>query len=184
MLSEMLGKKIDAELPQERKLIDQIKENADALFTGSKHILWALDPDNDRLDEVLNHVVEFGVDIFSNTQVRFLPQVNAGEFAPVTLPMGYGRNITLIFKELFNNVLKHSGAKNVTLLATLDADKNIFFEIEDDGSGFDAGEVKGGNGIKNINNRAKRIKGEIKITSAKGNGTCIALVLTGYKHLF
>jgi ligand-binding sensor domain-containing protein/signal transduction histidine kinase len=184
MLSEILGKRIGADLPQEKDLIDQIKENANALFTGSKHILWALDPDNDRLGEVLNHIVEFGIDIFSNTRVSFLPQVDISEFSSVTLPMGYGRNITLIFKELFNNILKHSGAEKAILLATVDADKNILFAIEDDGTGFDAGQIKSGNGIKNINNRAKRINGAIKITSAKGNGTRIALVLTGYKHLF
>jgi len=183
VLSEILYKKVDVNFSDQRKIIDQIKENADALFTGSKHILWALDPDNDRLSEVLTHAKEFGIDLFLNTAISFTSDLINDKFEGITLPMGYGRNITMILKELFNNVLRHSGAKNVKASAFLNDDRNICITVEDDGKGFDMNTVKSGNGMRNINNRAKKIKGVIETRSSVNNGTIVTLTIKDIPQL-
>jgi len=184
VLSDILNNKIDAGLPDQKKLIDQIKENADALFTGSKHILWALDPDNDRLSEVLTHIKDFGIDIFLNTAINFKSTLADDKFKEVTLPMGYGRNITLICKELFNNILRHSGAKNVNASSFLDQNNNICITIEDDGIGFDIHTVKSGNGTRNISNRAKKMNGVIVTKSIVGEGTIVTLTIEKMQNLY
>jgi len=184
VLSDILNNKIDTSLPDQKKLIDQIKENADALFTGSKHILWALDPANDRLSEVLNHINEFGMDLFLNTSISFTSTLTDDRFKEIILPMGYGRNITLICKELFNNTLKHSGAKNVNASAFLDKNSNICIIIEDDGNGFDTHNIKSGNGTRNINNRAKKMNGIVIIRSTVGKGTMVTLVIEKTSNLY
>jgi signal transduction histidine kinase/ligand-binding sensor domain-containing protein len=183
VLSDILYKKIDVDFSDQRKLIDQIKENADALFTGSKHILWALDPDNDRLSEVLIHMKEFGIDLFLNTAISFTSNLTNDIFKEVTLPMGYGRNITMILKELFNNTLRHSGAKNVKASAFLNHDNNICIIIEDDGKGFDMNTIKSGNGMRNINNRAKKMNGVIETRSSVDEGTSVTLIIKWKPHL-
>jgi len=177
VLSQILYKKIDSGFPDQIKLIDQIKENADALFTGSKHILWALDPDNDRLSEVMLHIKEFGMDLFLNTAISFTSNLTDDTFKEITLPMGYGRNITMILKELFNNALRHSGAKIVKVSAFLTEDNHICIITEDDGNGFDMNTIKSGNGMRNIINRAKKLNGTIETTSAVGEGTTVTLVI-------
>jgi signal transduction histidine kinase/ligand-binding sensor domain-containing protein len=177
VLSDVLYKKIDVGLSDQRKLIDQIKENADALFAGSKHILWALDPDNDRLSEVLTLIKEFGIDLFLNTPINFTSDLTDDVFKEIILPMGYGRNIILVFKELFNNSLRHSGAENVKAVAFVNRDNKICITAEDDGKGFDADTIKSGNGLRNINNRAKKMNGVIEISSSIGRGTSITLVI-------
>jgi len=183
VLSDILYKKVDVAFSDQRKLIDQIKENADALFTGSKHILWALDPDNDRLSEVLVHAKEFGIDLFLNTAISFTSDLTNDVFKEITLPMGYGRNITMILKELFNNVLRHSGARNVTATAFLNDDNSISVVVEDDGKGFDMNTVKSGNGMRNINNRAKKINGVIETRSSVNDGTNVTLTIKKIPHL-
>jgi signal transduction histidine kinase/ligand-binding sensor domain-containing protein len=183
VLSDILYKKIDPGLPDQKKIIDQIKENADALFTGSKHILWALDPDNDRLSEVLTHVKEFGIDLFLNTAISFTSDLTNDTFKEIILPMGYGRNITMILKELFNNALRHSGAQNVKASAVLNHDNYISIAVEDDGKGFDMATVKSGNGMRNINNRAKKINGVIETRSSISEGTSVTLVIKQVPHL-
>jgi signal transduction histidine kinase/ligand-binding sensor domain-containing protein len=184
VLSDILYKKIDGGLLDQRKLIDQIKENADALFTGSKHILWALDPDNDRLSEVLIHIKEFGIDLFLNTDISFTSDLTDDVFEEITLPMGYGRNITMIFKELFNNALKHSGAENVSASAFLNQDNDICVTAEDDGKGFDADTIKSGNGLRNMNNRAKKLNGVIELSSTAGEGTRVTLIIKKIPQLY
>ena len=177
VLSEILYKKIDRGFSDQIKLIDQIKENADALFAGSKHILWALDPENDRLSEVMLHIKEFGIDLFLNTAISFTPNLTDHTFKEITLPMGYGRNIIMILKELFNNALRHSGAKNVKASAFLTEDNNICIITEDDGKGFDMTTIKNGNGMRNIINRAKKLNGTIETKSSVGEGTTVTLVI-------
>lgn len=177
VLSEILYKKIDTGFSDQIKLIDQIKENADALFTGSKHILWALDPENDRLSEVMLHIKEFGIDLFLNTSISFTSNLTDDTFKDITLPMGYGRNITMILKELFNNALRHSGAKSVKASAFLTADNNICIITEDDGKGLDINTIKSGNGIRNIINRAKKLNGTIETKSSIGEGTIVTLII-------
>jgi len=98
--------------------------------------------------------------------------------------MGYGRNITLILKELFNNTLRHSGAKNVNAYAFLNQDNHICITIEDDGKGFDMNTIKSGNGIRNINNRAKKIDGVIETRSSPGKGTTVTLIIRKIPHLY
>jgi two-component system sensor histidine kinase DegS len=54
--------------------------------------------------------------------------------------------------------------------------ESIFLEIEDNGCGFDSENVKfGGKGLGNIKERAKRIKGKLKIASSLDHGTKISL---------
>jgi signal transduction histidine kinase/ligand-binding sensor domain-containing protein len=184
VLSQLLYKKIDKGFSDQTKLIDQIRENADALFTGSKHILWALDPKNDRLSEVMLHIKEFGIDLFLNTDISFTSNLAVETFKEITLPMGYGRNITMILKELFNNSLRHSGAKNVKASAFLTEDRDICIIVEDDGKGFDMNTIKSGNGLRNLINRAKKLNGTIEVKSLAGEGTTATLVIKRIPDLY
>src|ERR1700733_8981574 len=123
------------------------------------------------------HIKEFGIDLFFNTAISFTANLTDDEFKEITLPMGYGRNIIMILKELFNNALRHSGAKNVKASAFLTEDNNICIIAEDDGKGFDMNTIKSGNGMRNIINRAKKLNGTIETRSAMGEGTTVTLVI-------
>jgi signal transduction histidine kinase len=89
--------------------------------------------------------------------------------------MEYSRNITMIFKEILNNVVKHANASKVTVDAKVVADNEILISLRDNGSGFDQEKIKKGYGINNINARAKRINSELNIFSKNGMGTLIEL---------
>lgn len=75
-------------------------------------------------------------------------------------------------QELFNNILKHAKAQNITVqLNRLDNGLNL--TIEDDGIGFDVEEKKkaGGLGLKNLATRAAKLKGTYLVDSHPGKGT-------------
>ena len=77
-----------------------------------------------------------------------------------------------MFKEAINNAIKHSACKKIILEAFF---KNDLIEIvlKDDGIGFDSNNINYGNGIKNMGNRAKKLKGNLKLESEIGKGTII-----------
>jgi signal transduction histidine kinase len=89
--------------------------------------------------------------------------------------MGKRKNFYLIFKEAINNTYKYSNAKTVNVSIAQQA-QNIVMIITDDGAGFEvANNTSGGNGLKNMQTRAKEISGQLGITSWLMKGTRIEL---------
>ena len=88
-------------------------------------------------------------------------------------------NLLRILQEAFTNALKHSNADCIHLSAysELDADNAplIKIKIDDNGDGFSMNTIEG-NGLKNMQYRAKKIKAKLSIdTNVKG--TCITITL-------
>ena len=171
VLSEILDKKVDGGEKEQKELIRLIRENAGLLYTGTKDILWALDPHSDNLFEILVHIKNFGIDLFQNTGVVFKMEGVLSKYQTLHLSMEFNRNLTLIFKEMLNNVLKHADAKQVLIMVIETEHNTINILTTDDGKGFDLESVERGRGLNNIQTRCKRIKSTFQISSNKGKGT-------------
>jgi signal transduction histidine kinase len=81
-----------------------------------------------------------------------------------------------IAQEALNNILKHSGAKEVTF--TLSRSRDIItFILRDDGKGFDVegAAFEKGNGLHNMRERVALMQGSISIMSSPGEGTTIII---------
>lgn len=78
-----------------------------------------------------------------------------------------------IIKELINNTLKHSEAKEIKLKIDY-RNSRLFIEYHDNGEGFDIESIasgnKSGHGLANIDNRVKSINGDYSIKTSQGNG--------------
>jgi signal transduction histidine kinase/ligand-binding sensor domain-containing protein len=174
VLSDILERKSKSGYEEQKEIINQIKENAATLFTGTKDILWALDPQSDNLFEIFSYIKNFAIDIFDNTDICLNFEEFDVKYSSVVLPLEFSRNISMIFKELLNNILKHAHAHNVTISACT-CDENVKITISDDGIGFDKNLENKGRGLNNIKTRAQRINGCIDITSLKAGGTRVTL---------
>lgn len=175
VLSEILDTKMDQTQCDQKKLLEQIKQNASSLYNGTKDILWALDPQSDNLYEILSHIKDFGNELFLDTPVEFEFNGIEKSLDQVKLPMEYSRNIPMIFKELLNNILKHAHATHVVLNVDSIQKEELRLTLTDNGMGFDKNETRKGQGINNIVMRIKRINGDININSERGKGTQIGL---------
>jgi ligand-binding sensor domain-containing protein/signal transduction histidine kinase len=175
VLSEILSTKMDSSQCDQKKLLEQIKQNAASLYNGTKDILWALDPQSDNLYEILTHIRDFGKELFLDTPVEFEFKGIGESLNGIKLPMEYSRNIPMIFKELLNNILKHSHATEVIISLDEIYKNGIHLTLTDNGCGFDENEISKGQGINNIITRTKRINGLIDINSEKGKGTVVDL---------
>ena len=176
ILSDILNTKLNGEHQEEKHLIYQIKENASSLYRGTKDILWALDPKSDNLYEIVCHIAEFGADLFQDTDIVFnIDGVNE-HLAETKFPMEYSRNVSMIFKESLNNILRHSGARRVDLKIA-ELDNSVQIALSDNGIGFDRDEGHKGHGLKNIFLRADRIGAQLKLDASKGHGAAVTLVI-------
>ncbi len=76
-----------------------------------------------------------------------------------------------IIQEQINNVLKHSGARNLIIELVLEEKENLIeLNITDDGKGFDPAGARKGLGLSNIMSRADLFGGKVTIVSAPGQG--------------
>jgi PAS domain S-box-containing protein len=78
-----------------------------------------------------------------------------------------------IAQESLHNTVKHARATSVNL-SLARADGALTLEICDDGAGFDVdGEYPGHLGLRSMRERVAQMGGELSITSAPGEGTCV-----------
>ena len=171
ILSEILNTKIDSEKTDQLSLVEQIRQNVAALYNGTKDILWALDPKSDNLFETMTHIKDIGVELFHDTTITFEFNGIDQHLKEIKLPMEYSRNVTMIFKELLTNILKHAGAEHVTIVVNSDEKDRISLTLTDDGKGFDYKNTARGHGINNIKARTTRIDAELLVFSESGAGT-------------
>ena len=96
--------------------------------------------------------------------------------------LGYEREIVLfrIVQEVLNNALKHSKAKNLTIILQYSAD-SFTLKVNDNGKGFDLENInqkalsQAGAGLRNMQRRMELIGGECTISSEIGKGTEVIL---------
>jgi len=90
------------------------------------------------------------------------------------LPMDVRHHLYLIFKEAMNNLVRHSSCSQADIRLRQYQQK-LLLEIQDNGRGFDLSAAGGGNGLRNMKNRARAIHGILTIDTAAGKGTKVAL---------
>ncbi|HEX2846482.1 MAG TPA: histidine kinase [Chitinophagaceae bacterium] len=86
-----------------------------------------------------------------------------------------------IIQESFNNILKHSEAKNASLILKYSTG-SLHIYIQDNGKGFlftnpDGFSNKGKAGIKNMQARSRMIRAEMKISSNAEKGTLLQFII-------
>ncbi|MES2648390.1 MAG: two-component regulator propeller domain-containing protein [Bacteroidota bacterium] len=135
-------------------------------------IIWSLNADNDTLGNFSEYVRQFGVSFFEDTGILFA-------FEATNIPEAYQlngiqrKNLFMITKESFHNVLKHSNATKVEVKMYMQQ-QALHLEIRDNGCGFKMVN-QFGNGLKNMHKRMEEINGEINLQNS--GGTSIQLTL-------
>ncbi len=121
---------------------------------------------------------EFGLEYAVNDLVKNINHKNLNiifnsNLKNIRFPQNTEIGIYRIIQEIFNNIIKHSEAKQVEINLSYEGN-NLLITITDDGKGFDLEKVMKnakGIGVQNIQTRVNYLKGEIEIQTAPGKGT-------------
>ncbi len=174
LLSDMIMKGIKTQTNSVEPLLLKLSDNARQVFDETRDLIWAIDPKNDTLYALFIRLKDFGDDLFGLTEVKFKTSTIDPELKSVIIETDWRRQVTLIFKEAINNILKHSKCKNVYLEWMLSGNK-ITISISDDGVGFRREYLPETNGFNNMKMRSEKINANLDIVSGIGNGTKIIL---------
>ncbi len=90
------------------------------------------------------------------------------------VPMELRQDVYLLFKESLQNIVKHSGAETVQVEVAYDA-PHLTVTVRDDGKGFRLDDLKEGNGLDLMRQRAARRQGSVAFDTRIGEGTTVRL---------
>jgi signal transduction histidine kinase len=153
--------------------LDRIYETSRELTRAMDEIVWAVNPQHDTLDSLASYLGNFALEYLGSLGLRCRLDVPL-QLPPWPIPAETRHNVFLAFKEALHNIVKHSGASDITVALTTD-DQGFQLTARDNGCGFDPATVPirpgRGNGLKNMVQRLEKAGGRCELRSTPGAGT-------------
>jgi signal transduction histidine kinase len=143
------------------------------MVRGIDEIVWAVNPKNDTIDQLVIYVCNFAEQFFRNSPTRCRIDVEQ-EIPVMALDSHVRHHLYLIAKESLHNVAKHANADRVWIRISC-VDGYFVLVVEDRGVGFLPQEKDSGDGLNNMRERARKTGADLEIRSTPGEGTCVTL---------
>jgi PAS domain S-box-containing protein len=153
--------------------LSYIARASSELIDSMSDIVWAINPQRDRLSELVHRIRRFAADTFTARNIAFRLDL-PGSDEDVRLEGNLRRELFLIFKESINNVVRHSDCSEAGIEMKL-AGAYLEYSIHDNGCGFDPEGASEGHGLASMQNRAAGIGAAFELGSAPGEGTRIRI---------
>ena len=178
LLSELV--KEDKDNPQQVLAhVTRIAQSADETVRALEEIVWAVRPDSDSLQSLVEYIAHFSNELFEGNKTRCrldLPH----DLPPLVIPSDVRHNLFLVVKEALTNVFKHARADEVRVQAKV-SDGNLEIVVQDNGRGFDEnGSMSKSddrrNGLINMRRRAETIGSKLFVESTEA-GTTVRLLV-------
>ena len=150
-----------------------VARSAREVLASMGDIVWAINPSHDHLRDLQQRMRRFASDLFAARNIDFVFRAPAAD-QDLKLTADMRREIYLVFKEAVNNVVRHSECTHAEIDFSREREC-LALRVSDNGKGLPACESGAGNGLLNIQARARTLGGEVSVTSAAGRGTTIAL---------
>lgn len=172
LMSELSGRKEN--MTEVKKDIGRIHLSAKDLSLKVKDIVWTLDPKNDTLENLVLYIHRYGQQLFEDSGIQYSALV------PDTLPHlivegSARRQLLLLIKEAFANIIKHAQATEA--FCTFGLTEDLSIHIQDNGKGM-LFQASHGNGIRNMQYRVEILNGQVEITAEKGTTVKFSIPIT------
>jgi signal transduction histidine kinase len=161
------------------ELDGQLRQIAVTAKQGVKSLdetVWAINPRNDTLPDLIDYVGNFVVQSLRAAGLKC--ELDLPEQPPtLQVPSEVRHALFLVVKEAMNNVIRHAQANRVRLSITI-ANNAVALVIADDGRGgcpTNGNGHAGQDGLRNMQQRMQDIGGDFSLDSAPGMGTRISL---------
>jgi signal transduction histidine kinase len=166
--------------------LERITGSARQLTKAMDEIVWAVDPQHDTFEGLMDYISAYAEDFLRVAGVRCRMDL------PLALPatrvdaeLRY--NLFLALKETLNNIAKHAQATEVWLRLKIEND-SFTLVVEDNGrgltaateaaSGSQSGErLAGGSGLENLKKRLATVGGDCVVVSEPGQGTRVIMTV-------
>lgn len=174
ILSELVSREVNNGSGNVSQNLKSISETSRYLIDNMSDIVWVVNPLRDSLHDLIIRLKDSYNDVLTYKGI-LLKTTNLDKLENIRLPMEYRQNLFLIFKEGINNSLKHSKCSQIILEANIRGDV-LEMVLKDNGIGMRSDEKIMGNGLRNMEERARIIGGKLKWRSVSNSETTITFV--------
>jgi len=154
------------------KFLNRINEEVNTTSQALDDIIWSVNVHNDSMDEIILRMRRYSGELFDADEINYKLDID-DKLSGMKISMEQRHDFYLIFKEAVNNIYKHANASFVNIKLSR-KDNNIVMCIQDNGVGVEP-QNSSGNGLKNMQSRAKKWSGKLQIESGEDKGTILRL---------
>jgi signal transduction histidine kinase len=157
------------------KRIEQAIESLSQVLRDLRNYIMGLRTGRFQGQDVATSLGQLATELRANTlmNVRYEPPVKV---SVIRLDEARTEELLLVAQEALTNIRKHAQARNVDL-SLKGIEDQVVLSIRDDGVGFDLASTFGGdgNGLRNMQERARKLGGELEVESQVSKGTSLRL---------
>jgi signal transduction histidine kinase/ligand-binding sensor domain-containing protein len=158
-------------------ILDKIGNTSRGMIENMHDIVWAVNPSNDSMEQMLDRMKSYVLDMGSSGGVNLHFNFER-EVLNTKLSMTQRKNIFLFYKEAIYNSFKYSECQNIHVRMNKSIESKLHLIIEDDGIGFEQEKKVGtGNGLRNMKIRMDEIGARCTIDSRPSFGTRVEMWL-------
>jgi signal transduction histidine kinase len=152
--------------------LQNLQQHSHEIINSLRDTIWVLNKENITItgisDRIKNYISKLRP---TYTSVQF--NINEVILNDVRISSQNALNIFRIVQEALHNALKHSEA--TTISVEICSHETIVIKISDDGKGMEKMEASEGNGLLNMQARAREIGMQFSVTSKINEGTVMSL---------
>ena len=153
------------------RVLEQVSAQSSRLVEDMRDLIWSMNPENDTLEKMLARVRQTALRLLDEQEVSLKFDLEPG-LSSLRLAPEVHRQLFLMFKESLNNLAKYAHCRSARVSVRRESGA-VVFEVSDDGMGFDPTAIEGGNGLRNLKERAAALRGSAEIVSETGRGTLV-----------
>ncbi len=174
---EVLNDRLDALPDDTRRHLEIARKLVRSSLDEARRTVWNLRAQTLEENGLPGALDRLGRQLTDGSSLAFNLRV---EGTDRTLPADVENNLLRIGQEAITNAVRHSGARQLTLILAFRAD-GVRLGVSDNGHGFDPANIQpsrhGGFGLSGLRERAETMHAQLEIHSTPGSGTRIQIIV-------
>ena len=152
--------------------VQKMQGNAEQILASLRETIWVLNNKEISVQEFSDGFKNYCFKILKNfEQLSFSAEENIENNKMLSAATAI--HLNKILQEAVQNIIKHANATQITY--QIESNKNFKISITDNGVGFNENSVNKGNGLENMQWRAKEVGIDVKLISVVNGGTTITI---------
>ncbi|HEY3864239.1 MAG TPA: ATP-binding protein [Verrucomicrobiae bacterium] len=152
--------------------LEEMSGKARHMVTALDEIVWAMNPTHDSLESMVSYFSLYAERFLGLAGIGWRLQDSIGAVS-YAFDSRHRHQLFLAFKEALTNIVRHSGATEVTLEIKVERGR-LFLDITDNGRGWENhGNEAGMDGVANMRSRLAQLGGTFAVSGAASRGTAV-----------
>ena len=152
--------------------LQNLQQHSQEIINSLRDTIWVLNKEHITITGISDRIKSY-VSKLQPTFGHFQFHITEEIKNDVRISSQHALNIFRIVQEAVHNALKHSGASNISI--SINSNDAILINVNDDGKGMEEINTTEGNGLLNMQARAKEMGMLLSITSKANDGTSLFL---------